>query len=90
MRDLGGIHVIGSDALGTAFDRIEDFIGVQTAEGFPITHGAVVLLQGAVGLDRSSRSTICERLSALEDVGVAAPRAAVLLGILIGLLAVQA
>jgi hypothetical protein len=70
-----------SDALTTAFDRIDDFVAVQRATGGP-TIEAVELLQQAAGVERDHRAAIAERAAAL---GV--PAETLLLGVLVGLLA---
>lgn len=72
--------------LAPAFDRLEDFVAVQSAQRGEITLEAVLLLQEAAGLGAADRDAICERLPAL--VRQAEP-AAVLLGVIVGLLAAQ-
>jgi hypothetical protein len=72
------------DPLTAAFDRIDDFLAVQSAAG-GITVEAVELLQRAVGVEDGDRAVIAARVEALG-----APGGAVLLGVLVGLFAVQA
>jgi hypothetical protein len=74
------------DALSTAFDRIDDFVAVQTAARGGITADAVGLLQAAVGIAEEERGTIRERVA---GVSPGAHAGSVLLGILVGLLAAQ-
>jgi hypothetical protein len=71
------------DPLTAAFDRIDDFVAVQTAAG-GITAEAVELLQRAVGVEADQRALIAARVDALG-----APGGAVLLGVLVGLLAAE-
>jgi hypothetical protein len=75
------------DAIGTAFDRIDDFVTVQRAQRGEITLDAVLLLQEAVGVDERARATIRERL---PEVSESAHAGSVLLGVLVGLLASEA
>jgi hypothetical protein len=72
------------DPLTAAFDRIDDFVAVQTAAG-GITPEAVELLQRAVGVEDDQRALIAERVDALGASG-----GAVLLGVIVGLLSAQA
>jgi hypothetical protein len=74
----------GMDPLTAAFDRLDDFVAVQSAAG-GITVEAVELLQRAVGVEDGDRAVIAARVEALG-----APGGAVLLGVLVGLFAVQA
>ncbi|HEU4978742.1 MAG TPA: hypothetical protein VFT42_07605 [Solirubrobacteraceae bacterium] len=74
------------DALTAAFDRLDDFVTVQRAQRGEITLDAVLLLQEAVGMDDAGRMTIDERVPRLTR---RAEPAAVLLGVLVGLLAAQ-
>ena len=74
------------DPLSRAFDRIDDFVRVQTANGGRITVDAVDLLQEAVGIDPERRSIIAARVPALgNDLSAGA----VLLGVLVGLFAAE-
>ena len=75
-----------ADPLARAFDRLDAFVAVQTANGGRITVEAVDLLQEAVGIDVERRSVIAERV---PKIGKDVSAGAVLLGILVGLFAVQ-
>ena len=70
-----------TDALATAFDRIDDFLLVQLASGGP-TVEAVELLQQAAGVAAGDRAYVAARAAAL---GV--PAETLLLGIVVGLFA---
>jgi dienelactone hydrolase len=72
--------------LDRAFDRIDDFLAVQ---GAACDLPAVLALQEAVGVDDASRAVIGERIAALADAGHRAAAGSVLLGILVGLFAVE-
>jgi len=72
------------DPLTDAFDRLDDFVAVQSAAG-GITADAVELLQRAVGIEDEQRAIIARRVDALG-----ANAGSVLLGVLVGLLAGQA
>src|SRR3954468_11062007 len=73
-----------ADPLSRAFDRLDDFVAVQTAHGGRLTAEAVDLLQEAVGVDDVARRLIADRVPPLaKDASVGA----VLLGILVGLFA---
>ena len=82
-RDLSSMP---ADPLSRAFDRLDDFVAVQTANGGQITLEAAELLQHAAGVDADCRSVIATRAPSL---GTDAHTGAVLLGVLIGLFAVQ-
>ena len=75
-----------ADLLSRAFDRLDDFLAVQTAGGAEITPEAVELLQQAAGIDGDGRSVIAARVPSL---GTDISAGAVLLGVLVGLLARQ-
>jgi hypothetical protein len=70
--------------IATAFDRIDDFLAVQTPG---LTLDAVKLLQEAVGVDDDTRAIIRDRVDALEAAGHPTAVGSVLLGILVGLFA---
>jgi hypothetical protein len=70
--------------LATAFDRIDDFLAVQTPG---LTLDAVLRLQEAVGIDDRSRALIGERIAALEQRGQCAAAGSLVLGLLVGLFA---
>ena len=72
------------DPLSDAFDRLDDFVAVQSAGG-GITAEAVELLQRAVGIEDDQRALIAQRVQALG-----ANAGSVLLGVLVGLLAGEA
>jgi hypothetical protein len=72
------------DRLATAFDRIDDFLAVQTPG---LTLDAVLRLQEAVGIDDRSRALIGERIAALEQRGQCAAAGSLVLGLLVGLFA---
>jgi len=72
------------DPLSDAFDRLDDFVAVQSATG-GITAEAVELLQRAVGIEDDQRALIAQRVEALG-----ANAGSVLLGVLVGLFAGQA
>jgi hypothetical protein len=72
------------DRLATAFDRIDDFLAVQSPG---LTLDAVLRLQEAVGIDDHARALIGERLATLEQRGQRAAVGSLLLGLLIGLFA---
>jgi hypothetical protein len=74
------------DQLGQAFDRIDRFLAVQ---GHAPTLDAVLALQQAVGVDDAARAVIDARVSALAAAGHGAAPGSVLLGVLVGLFAVQ-
>jgi len=73
-----------TDALATAFDRIDDFLLVQLAAGGP-TVQAVELLQEAAGVESRDRAYVAARAAALG-----LPAETLLLGILVGLFAASA
>ena len=73
-----------TDHLATAFDRIDDFLAVQTPG---LTLDAVLRLQEAVGIDDHARTLIGERISALEQRGQCAAAGSLVLGLLVGLFA---
>jgi hypothetical protein len=73
----------GMDPLTAAFDRIDDFVAVQSAAG-GITVEAVELLQRAVGVEDEQRAMIAQRVETLGASG-----GAVLLGVLVGLFAAE-
>src|SRR3954466_10154493 len=75
-----------ADPLNRAFDRLDDFVAVQTAGGQELTLQAVELLQEAVGVDADCRSVIATRAPSL---GTDAHVGAVLLGVLVALFAIQ-
>src|SRR3954451_17074626 len=75
-----------ADPLNRAFDRLDDFVAVQTAGGLELTLQAVELLQQAVGVDADCRSVIATRAPSL---GTDVHAGAVLLGVLVGLFAIQ-
>jgi hypothetical protein len=72
--------------LASAFDRLDDFLAVQSGVPFPQQVEAVELLQAAVGIDAAARSAILRRVTAL---GHADRAAAVLLGVIVGVFATQ-
>ena len=69
--------------LARAFDRLDGFCAVQCAQVGWFTPDAVACLQEAVGVGGAERRLITERLPALGDPNAAA----VLLGVVLGLLA---
>jgi hypothetical protein len=75
-----------TDALQAAFDRIEDFLAVQSADGAPIALEPVMRLQESVGINDDARAAFVERLSDVQPDGDAG---AVLLGLIVGLSAAQ-
>ena len=76
------------DSLSSAFDRFDDFLEVQ---GPRISLEAVELLQQAAGVTEVERRLIAERVVGLLAHPPDEPphTAAVLLGVLVGLFAVQ-
>jgi hypothetical protein len=70
--------------LDAAFDRIDDFLAVQSPD---VSADAVTLLQEAVGVDDDARDRIRNRIQALERAGHPTSAGSVLLGILVGLFA---
>jgi hypothetical protein len=72
------------DRLAAAFDRIDDFLAVQTPG---LTLDAVLRLQEAVGIDDHARALIGERIAALEQRGQCAAAGSLVLGLLLGLFA---
>jgi hypothetical protein len=66
-----------------AFDRIETFCALQSAQRGGFTQEAVTCLQEAVGLCDADRRLICDRMPALGD----ASAASVLLGVVLGIFA---
>jgi hypothetical protein len=70
--------------LDDAFDRIDDFLAVQSPV---LSRDAVLALQAAVGVDDESRAVIRERVAALAESGHGLAAGSVLLGILVGLFA---
>jgi hypothetical protein len=75
-----------TDSLASAFDRLDDFLGVQAQE---LTPESIALLQAAAGITEAERRVIAERVVALEQPGRPAHRGALLLGVLVGLFAAQ-
>lgn len=73
--------------LEDAFDRIDAFLAVQ---GPSLSRDAVLRLQEAVGVDAEARTIIAARVAALHDGGHGTTAGSVLLGVLLGLLAVDA
>ena len=74
-------HVV--DGINGAFDRIDDFLSVQSRA--PSVE-AVTRLQEAVGIDDDERAAIRERL---EAIGQREHAGGVLLGVILGLLAAE-
>lgn len=75
-----------ADALQAAFDRLEDFLAVQTDVGGRIAVEPVLRLQESVGVDDNARSEFARRL---REIQPNAPAGAVLLGLVVGLCAAQ-
>jgi hypothetical protein len=75
-----------TDALQAAFDRIEDFLAVQSGDGGAIALEPVMRLQESVGIDDDARAAFVARLS---DVQPNAHAGAVLLGLIVGLCAAE-
>ena len=73
-------------ALHEAFDRLTDFLAVQTADGRGLELGDVLCLQESVGIDDDVREAFARRL---DEVQSGAHVGAVLLGVLLGLSAAQ-
>lgn len=74
-----------NDALIEAFDRVDDFIAVQSTQG-GIDLEAVECLQLAVGINLDARRLFKQRL---EQTSHNSHPGGVLLGMIIGLLAAQ-
>ncbi len=74
------------DALQAAFDRIEDFLAVQSDADGRIGLEPVLRLQESVGVDDDARSEFARRL---REIQPGAPAGAVLLGLVVGLSAAQ-
>lgn len=74
-----------NDALSEAFDRVNDFIAVQSAQG-GIDLESVECLQLAVGIDSDARLLFKQRL---EQTSHNSQPGGVLLGMILGLLAAQ-
>ena len=73
-------------ALQQAFDRMQDFLAVQAADGRPLELAQVLRLQESVGVDDPTRAVFAR---CLDEVQPNAPAGAVLFGLLIGLSAAQ-
>jgi hypothetical protein len=73
-------------ALQEAFDRMQDFLAVQAADGLPLELAQVLCLQESVGVDDQTRAVFAR---CLGEVQPNAPAGAVLLGLLVGLSAAQ-
>ena len=69
--------------LRQAFDRLDSFCAVQSAQRGGYTSEAVACLQEAVGVGDAERRLIAERLPVLGDLSAGA----VLLGVVLGLFA---
>jgi hypothetical protein len=76
--------------LGSAFDRLADFVAVQTAEHGGLTTEGVDRLQQAVGVRGGERRLLLDRLPEVAPAADDDAAAAVLLGVLLGLLAADA
>ena len=74
-----------TDALSEAFDRLDVFIAVQSAQG-GIDVEAVECLQAAVGIDLDARRLFKQRL---ERTSGNSQTGGVLLGMILGLLVAQ-
>jgi len=74
------------DALQAAFDGLDDFISVQTAEDGDIRLDAVEALQRSVGIDDDERVAFARRLAEMQP---GAHAGAVLLGVIVGLTAAR-
>lgn len=72
--------------LQDAFDRMQDFIDVQTADGRPLELAQVLRLQESVGVDDQTRAVLARCLAQVQP---SAPPGAVLFGLLVGLSAAQ-
>jgi hypothetical protein len=70
--------------IDAAFDRIDDFLAVQTPG---LTLEAVLCLWEAVGVDDDARERIAARLRALEATGRCSAAGPLLLGLVVGLFA---
>jgi hypothetical protein len=70
--------------IDAAFDRIDDFLAVQTSG---LTLDAVLCLWEAVGVDDDARARIGARMRTLEADGHCAATGSLLLGLLVGLFA---
>jgi hypothetical protein len=75
-----------TDAFRAAFDRLEDFLAVQSDADGRIAPEPVLRLQEAVGVDAALRDELTRRLRRIQPT---APAAAVLLGVIVGLSAAQ-
>ncbi|WP_354699035.1 hypothetical protein DSM112329_04739 [Paraconexibacter sp. AEG42_29] len=75
-----------AEALREAFDRLTDFVVVQTAGDRELELADVLCLQESVGIDDDARAMFASRL---DEVQPDAPVGAVLLGVLLGLSAAQ-
>jgi hypothetical protein len=73
-------------AVEEAFDRMQDFLAVQAANGLPLKLAEVLCLQESVGVDDETRVVFARRLS---EVQPDSPPGAVLFGLLVGLSAAQ-
>lgn len=76
------------DSLSSAFDRVDDFLEIQ---GPKISVQAVELLQEAAGVTEAERRVIAQRVVGLlvQQPDEQPHTAAMLLGVLVGLFAVQ-
>jgi hypothetical protein len=75
-----------TEALADAFNRVDDFLAVQSGRG-GISPDSVECLQAAVGIDGDARRLFAERLARVSE---AAQPGQVLLGVIVGLLAAEA
>ncbi len=75
------------DGITGAFDRIDDFLAVQSGVPFSEHVRGVKRLQEAVGIDDAGRAVIRERLESLDQLDHAG---GVLLGLILGLFAAEA